>query len=275
MLFLGENVLLSENREFLQKTFSASEQEYMTAYATLSSVACGSILYGYLKHRGSGPRWATFAKGGAPRPLRAASILLQCLGVAGFSQLVPKFQVPFEIELGAAEHIDNQKVDSPSRIVTGPALRVKRLGEDSDMSQAHGRDTNQGGVRFKPRCPMDFKAKPSSAEEVYGMDRVSRHANIWSLASVGVGTALLTPFFVESLFFAGPLALATVGTWHQDSRYRRGIGGSLSPEIEKKTSNLPFQALLLGQQDWSKLWDEFKGLNALVSSLFVVALHVR
>ena len=103
-------------------------------------------------------------------------------------------------------------------------------------------------VRFKARCPMDFKAKRDVKEgEVYGVERVSRHANLWSLASLGVGTALLTPFVVESLFFAGPIALATVGTWHQDSRFKRGMGGTLTADMESKTSNIPFAALLLGR----------------------------
>jgi len=131
-------------------------------------------------------------------------------------------------------------------------------------------------VRFKARCPMDFKAKRDVKEgEVYGVERVSRHANLWSLASLGVGTALLTPFVVESLFFAGPIALATVGTWHQDSRFKRGMGGTLTADMESKTSNIPFAALLLGRQDWGKLWDEFKGLNALLPALVVVAMHIR
>ena len=123
---------------------------------------------------------------------------------------------------------------------------------------------------------MDFRAKRDVKEgDVYGVERVSRHANLWSLASLGVGTALLTPFVVESFFFAGPLALASVGTWHQDSRFRRGMGGTLTPDMESKTSNIPFAALLMGRQDWGKLWHEFKGLNALLPALVVLALHVR
>ena len=48
---------------------------------------------------------------------------------------------------------------------------------------------------------MDFRAKRNVKDgDVYGVERVSRHANLWSLASLGVGTALLTPFVVESFF---------------------------------------------------------------------------
>ena len=90
---------------------------------------------------------------------------------------------------------------------------------------------------------------------------------------MGVGTALVTPFLVESLFFGGPLLLATFGTAHQDTRFRRGMGGTLTPEKESVTSNIPFAALLLGRQDWTKLLDEMKWLNGGVATLLVFALH--
>lgn len=272
-LFLGENVLLSENREWLIERYG--DENYHLGYNTLSSFACGSILYGFFKHRGTGPRWARFAKGAAPRPLRAAAIALQCLGLAGFSQLVPKLQLPVAIELGpGGSKPQGAAASTPERdsVVSGPSPRSQKSAD-----HAPDRSDNSGNnIRFKARCPMDFRAKRDVKDgDVYGVERVSRHANLWSLASLGVGTALLTPFVVESFFFAGPLALASVGTWHQDSRFRRGLGGTLTPDMESKTSNIPFAALLMGRQDWGKLWDEFKGLNALVPALVVVAMHVR
>ena len=271
-LFLGENVLLSENREWLIQRYG--DENYHLAYNSLSSCACGSILYGFFKHRGTGPRWARFAKGSAPRPLRAAAVALQCLGLAGFSQLVPKLQLPVAVEFGSGSSTASASVSSSAEqdaVVLGPELRSQ-----GPVDLPPEKSNGESNIRFKARCPMDFRAKHDIKEgEVYGVERVSRHANLWSLASLGLGTALLTPFIVESCFFAGPLALASVGTWHQDSRFRRGLGGTLTPEMERKTSNIPFAALLMGRQDWGKLWDEFKGLNAVLPALMVVAMHVR
>ena len=79
---------------------------------------------------------------------------------------------------------------------------------------------------------------------------------------------------VESLFFAGPLLLATFGTAHQDSRFRRNMGGTLSPEKEERTSNIPFAALLTGSQEWKRLLEEIKWLNGGLATLIILALHV-
>ena len=96
---------------------------------------------------------------------------------------------------------------------------------------------------------------------------------MWALASLGVGTALVTPFLVESMFYAGPILLATIGTAHQDSRFRRNMGGSLSPEKESITSNIPFLALLSGRQDWNQLFEEIKWLNGGLATMIILCLH--
>ena len=48
-LFLAENVILSENREWICQKYG--EKLYHGVYNTLSTVACISILFGYFKHR--------------------------------------------------------------------------------------------------------------------------------------------------------------------------------------------------------------------------------
>ena len=68
--------------------------------------------------------------------------------------------------------------------------------------------------------------------------------------------------------------VALVGTHHQDDRYRRGIGGHLSPEKEARTSNLPFYALLTGRQDWGKLAEEIKLPNCGVAMSIVALLFL-
>ena len=59
--------------------------------------------------------------------------------------------------------------------------------------------------------------------------------------------------------------VALIGGAHSDSRYARGMGGNLTPEVAGKTSNVPFLAMLTGAQGdgaFSALATEAKGLNA-------------
>jgi len=136
---------------------------------------------------------------------------------------------------------------------------------------------SESKARFavKARCPMDFRSQPDlPLDEIYGVERITRHPNLWALASLGIGTALITPFVIESMFFAGPILLATFGTAHQDSRFRRNMGGTLSPEKERITSNIPFLALIAGKQDWEKLGNEMKWLNCGLAAIIVLAFHV-
>ena len=52
--FILENVVLSHNREEIISRFGSNN--YHTTYNILSTAACSSILYGYLRHgRGKGP----------------------------------------------------------------------------------------------------------------------------------------------------------------------------------------------------------------------------
>ena len=96
---------------------------------------------------------------------------------------------------------------------------------------------------WQVRCPFDFNAPE---EEVAGMKRVSRHDKLWSFGLLGLGSALGTPFLGEFVLFAFPLLFAWVGGAHQDYRYRRNMGGSLSPQVDAVTSNVPFYAFLTG-----------------------------
>jgi hypothetical protein len=244
-------------------------------YNILSTSACASILYGFLKFKNTGPKWtSSFVKGAAPLHIRGASIVLQSFGLLCFSQLVPKLQVPVALETGG---------ESPAIIPSQQSIQADVDAADDQQGVVAGvgpsrrptsSSTEKPRFTFKARCPMDFRSKPDLLpDSVYGVERITRHHNLWALASMGVGTALVTPFLVESLFFGGPLLLATFGTAHQDARFRRGLGGTLTPEKEEATSNIPFAALLVGRQDWTKLWNEMKWLNGGVATLLVFALH--
>ena len=262
VLFLGENLILSENREWICEKYG--ENLYHGVYNTLSSAACLSILFGFVKHKGTGTKWANFEKGSAPKSLRACSILLQSFGMLCFAQLLPKFQVPIALDSGnKKEHDVSVSIDESSQD------HSTKIAESSTSSESKAKFT------FKARCPMDFRSKPDlPPDAVYGVERITRHTNLWALASLGVGTAIVTPFLVESMFYAGPVLLATIGTAHQDSRFRRNMGGTLSPEKESKTSNIPFLALLSGRQDWTKLFEEIKWLNGGLAAMIILCCHV-
>ena len=268
--FLLENVLLSENREWICSEYG--EDKYHLGYNTLSTTACLSILFGFIKYKGTGPRWSTFVKGAAPPALRIGAVVLQSFGLACFAQLIPAVQIPVALVTGD----EQDQATSSAAKAPSPEVRSDRMIGPNRSTSGTPTSTPPPRFAFKARCPMDFRSKPElPPDAVYGVERITRHHNLWALASLGVGTALITPFLVEATFFGGPLLLASLGTTHQDSRFRRGMGGTLSPAKEQATSNIPFGALLFGQQDWMKLFDEIKWLNCGIASLIVVAGHVR
>jgi hypothetical protein len=130
--FLAENLILSHNRDAIID--KVGDKNYHRLYNTLSTCACASILYGYIRH-GKGKvcslegvcfghfsvqsepcgcglanllswrpelKHATWIMGCLQGPIlwnpnrperQAAAFVLQSLGLIGFSQLLPKFQV--------------------------------------------------------------------------------------------------------------------------------------------------------------------------------------
>ena len=78
----------------------------------------------------------------------------------------------------------------------------------------------------------------------------------------GLGVAVATPFATTAVIFTFPAVFAVLGGLHQDSRYRRGMGGTLDPEYDASTSTLPFVALATGAQSWQDFGAEMKIINA-------------
>ena len=78
-----------------------------------------------------------------------------------------------------------------------------------------------------------------------------------------------------------PLALQPVAQHRRQPRgrrFRRGLGGTLSPAHDAQTSNVPFYALATGAQGagaWAALLDEAKGLNAGLAVLLAVAVAAK
>ena len=90
----------------------------------------------------------------------------------------------------------------------------------------------------------------------------------------GLGIALKTPFATRAIVCGFPLLFALIGGYHQDYRHRRNSGNYLSPEVDAKTSLVPFVALLTGKQSWKDTWDEMKHVNmglAVLTSAYLNA----
>jgi hypothetical protein len=140
--FILENLILSENRQTIIEAFG--DDNYHLAYSSLSTLACGSIMYGYLRYgRGKG---VPVTPPGAAR--NAASFAFRTLGLVGLSQQIPLLRMPYtyEEDVRAEDGIVAEIKASPAK---------------------------------KWRCPMEFGAHGSNEDEVKGMQRVSRHATFW------------------------------------------------------------------------------------------------
>ncbi len=164
------------------------------------------------------------------------------IGCVGVSQMLPKFQVPLTL-LSSGKGGDTSSVEASSR--------VKNDTSKSDSKLI---------IAPKVRCPIDFHASDVPVDG--GLKRITRHPALYILAALGLGSTFTTVYVTEMIFFGFPTIFAVVGGAHQDYRHRRGSGGLLTAEDDKKSSNIPFYALVMGRNSWSNLYDEMKWTNA-------------
>jgi len=160
--------------------------------------------------------------------------LSMSVGLVMASQVAPTFQIPVSIPNGHDNLSDNS--------------------------------SNQK-LNFQVRCPFDFadkRSETSSDNDIRGLERISRHSALWSFGLVGMSQSFIAPTIPLQIWWLGPAFVAWLGGNHTDSRFRRGIGGTLSPEYECQTSNVPFLAMISGKQNcgWEGLGKEIKPLNA-------------
>lgn len=102
-----------------------------------------------------------------------------------------------------------------------------------------------------------------------------QHQGLWSLALTAAGPALLAPSPL-SYWWWGPTAVAVLGGWHTDARFRRGMGGTLDPTYDSQTSNIPFVAIVAGKQGridraLQNLLADLKPLNAGIAVAMATA----
>jgi len=258
-LFIAENLVLSENRTTIINNLGDDNYHYV--YGLCSTAAVGSIAYGYqYKVKNQGPMlW----KMGSAVPLPGKIIAFMCLGLGMglMSQTAPKLQIPLEYMTG--ETSEKQKVKDQTASQT-----TMIVSADSTVPPSSS--------KWKVRCPFDFTdAKSKSLDggvELNGLDRITRHPGLWSFGLCGMGLSYLTPSVPTRVWLFMPVFLCLIGGEHTDSRHRRGMGGTLTKELDAQTSNIPFLALVSGKQEdgdvfasFGKLFDELKGLNGLIA----------
>lgn len=138
------------------------------------------------------------------------------------------------------------------------------------------------GTKMQVRCPFDFSDQKAAVDshQLRGMERITRHPGLWSFGLIGAGNAALQSHPALKLWWYGPAFVAWLGGSHSDSRFRRGMGGTLDPWYDSQTSNFPFVAMISGKQGrpsdaFAKLTQETKLMNAAcavaAASLFVIS----
>jgi uncharacterized membrane protein len=239
--FILENLILSENRQ--QIIDLINDDNYHRMYSTLSTLACGSIAYGYFVHgRRKGPTIQS------PSLLKKSlAFLSQTIGLIGISQIIPLVRMPYT-------YIDEPipTLPSPSVVLDPVTTKVKAW-----------------------RCPMDFRSKDLSENDVNGIERISRHAVFWSFGLLTLSGALSTIYIPEIVMFTFPSIFAMIGGAHQDHRFLKGSGGNLTLEKYEKTSNIPFGAILSGKQNISDVKKELKTTNFSIALGMSVLLGMK
>jgi uncharacterized membrane protein len=225
--FILENGILSENRTYLIQQLG--DDQYHAMYGTFSTVASFSIGYAYYKIQRSTPipsHLILWKKAARPPVFNMAfSFLFLSTGLVMASQVAPKLQIPVGIS------------------------------------------QNGPNTQFQVRCPFDFsdQHRATGGSGVRGLERITRHPGLWSFGLIGLGQSCLAWNLPLQVWWTGPAAVAWLGGWHTDSRFRRGMGGTLPPKYDCQTSNIPFVAMLTGKQGsgcWASLAQEIKPLNA-------------
>lgn len=228
--FIAENVILSENRGYLIQMLG--DEGYHAAYGTLSTAAMVSVAYAYRYKLGASPY-----SSGVPLFHKGMAFVSVSLGLILVSQTLPKFQLPVTM------------VSPPPSITNNPTVAVPN------------------NRSFRVQCPFDFTDKKLSHGAVHGIERITRHPGLWSMGFVGLGQSFMmlgNP--AKKAFWCMPLLVAWIGGSHTDSRHRRGMGGTLRPEEDAMSSNVPLIALLRNAgASGSMSWDEFKVLNAFIA----------
>eukprot|EP00811_Abedinium_folium_P003865 NODE_13554_length_1159_cov_4.414729.p1 GENE.NODE_13554_length_1159_cov_4.414729~~NODE_13554_length_1159_cov_4.414729.p1 ORF type:complete len:274 (-),score=80.13 NODE_13554_length_1159_cov_4.414729:286-1107(-) len=236
-LFTAENVILSEYRTEIKRAWGghSGPTAYQSLYTGFSVATMGTTCFAYWRFARHSFVLRTQR---APMNLRLWAFAFRAVGLFFLGQLAP-----------------------PINLMAAPiALGLHKLPTDMTPQQ-------KGALG----CPFDMNAHKARGE-VYGITRITRRPEVWGLAAVGIGGALVATTAAEVAFFGvGPLVCFAILGPHSDRTQRKG--GGLTPESITQTSQLPFIALLTGAQSWSALKDEVEPVNA-ATAVCIAALYI-
>lgn len=224
-LFTAENVILSENRGLIRRSWGGSggQGAYQNFYSLLSAATLSSTFFAYYRFA----RFGVQLSQSKPLVVHAAAVALRATGLVTMAQLLP-----------------------PLNLAAAPIA----LGVSAPPPELPPMERGAMG------CPFDFNAYKNRGE-VYGITRVSRRPELVGLGFVSLGGALLATTATQVAFFGvGPLACFALLAAHSDRTMRHS--GDLTDSKEAQTSVTPFLALLDGRQSWSDLKDEIEPANA-------------
>lgn len=160
------------------------------------------------------------------------------LGLILASQAAPRLQVPVELLRSSSGGGGGEEDSRPSSASEATATAAAAAAESTTAPSS----SSSSGWNLKVRCPFDFtdnKHTNNNANDddaVKGLDRVSRHPGLWAFGLTALGNAFLQPTVPLAVWMTGPAAVAWLGGAHTDSRYRRGLGGTLEPRYACQTS---------------------------------------
>ena len=236
VIFILENFILTENREYIINKVNIKNYHYL--YNTISSAAMIGLGITYYKYRKTGYNM--------PVSFKSKFIGNVCItsGLIGMSQLIPGLQIPIAFDSNNVPSIQ------PSQSL---ADKIKSFKWPTP----------------KLACPIDFKTG-KSIDGLTFMERISRHSPLFIFGITSFGIACKSSYLISKALYGMPLLVAFTGAKHKDYRYRNNNGGTLTTEIEEKTSFYPFGAFIRGKQDWSLIEKETKYTNLSIVILYMI-----
>ena len=120
----------------------------------------------------------------------------------------------------------------------------------------------------KPAVLLTAETVLQEPQAITGILRITRHPFLWALA-LWAGVHMLNNADPPGwLLFGYFLALALLGTLPIDARRARLIGGERWQQVLQKTSNMPFGAIMRGDQKYGLAMREIGPLVPLVAVVF-------
>ncbi|KRX04934.1 hypothetical protein PPERSA_06568 [Pseudocohnilembus persalinus] len=245
-LFVTENLALSENRTYIIDKLGLNT--YRSIYGCFSTISMASVAISYFKY--SKGDWMIGGKIGYGK--RLAGLLLQGFALSLYFQSVPLIR--FDRQSPQDEN-NNQQFQ-------------KEIFEAKDSKT--GKKINKVSESTQTTITAEDLKFPQSHHTW------SRHPQLWALGLFGLGSALMTPYMSRVVFCTCPLLAISILSSHQDSRFRRGIGGQLTEEMEKQSSNFPGLRYLDGTYSFSKfIYDDMKVSNVAIAWGIAFLLNIR